>query len=233
MLTADTTISVGAHAQVVLSFSDNSVAVVEQLSVLTIAAVYERHAARAEKPTVVTRLKLVNGSVRAGVERGRTDSDFRISTPVATLSVRGTRPIRIFYDAGTGQLWFYLGREGVITGQLVAGGRTIDIYPGEGTNQWLILPVLLAIFDQHVVLGHPWGQTLQEYVVEVTHSNAVGGFGGGNPQTFQQVSHTTTGGSNTPGRDGASGGRWAAVAAAAAPATTPSTPTTTAPPRPP
>ncbi|MDD4891766.1 MAG: FecR domain-containing protein, partial [Phycisphaerae bacterium] len=152
-------------------------------SIMTISKVYET---KVGQPTVVTRLNLVNGSVRAGVERGRTQSDFQVKTPVATLSVRGTRPVRLFFNAGTGQLWFYLGREGWIRGTLAGGGRHQDVRPGEGTDQSLTLPILMAIFDQHVQLGDPFGGTLREFIVEVTQPNAIGNFGGGNPQTIIQ-----------------------------------------------
>ncbi len=185
MLSSDTRVAVGAKAQAVLSFGDNSVVVLEQFSVMTIADVYKTQSAGDE--TVVTRLKLVNGSVRAGVERGRTRSDFQVSTPVATLSVRGTRPIRIFYDAGTGELWFYLGSEGMLVATLTGGGRNVVLEPGEGTDQWLTMPVLLAMFDYHVRLGDPWGQTLEDYLVEVFNSSSTGGFGGGDPQWLINV----------------------------------------------
>jgi len=198
-LPGDTLITVGTRGQAVLAFGDNSVVALEQFSTLSISSVYETHVAGQGSSTVVTRLKLVNGSVRAGVERGRTSSDFQITTPVATLSVRGTRPIRVFYDAGTGQLWFSLGREGEITGELAGGGRTVDVQPGEGTDQNLTLTVLMAIFDRHLQLGDPWGQTLQDYLVEVTHSSATGAFGGGNPQMSQQLTQAANGGGGSHG----------------------------------
>ena len=156
MLPGDTLIAVGCKGQAVLTFGDNSAVVLEQFTVMTIDKVYERQ--QAGKPLVVTRLKLVNGSVRAGVERGRTDSDFRVTTPVATLSVRGTRPIRIFYDSGAPELWFYLAREGWITGQLSDGGKTVDVKGGEGTNQTLTNTLLIAMFERHVQFGDPLGE---------------------------------------------------------------------------
>ncbi len=186
-LAPGTLITTGPRSQAVVTFGDNSVVVVEQLSAMTIDEVYRQ--ARGDTPTVVTRLKLRNGSLRAGVERGRTQSDFQVSTPVATLSVRGTRPIRAYYDAGAGQLWFFLAREGRLTGAVAGGGRTVDVLPGQGTNQSLTLPVLMAIFDWHVQMGDPYGQTLQEFFVEVTNPNAIGGFGGGNPQTIGPMTH--------------------------------------------
>lgn len=192
LLAADTLISTGPKSQVVLSFGDNSVVVLEQFSIMTIDKVYTT---RVGKPTVVTRLNLVNGSVRAGVERGRTDSDFQVKTPVATLSVRGTRPIRLSFNAGNGHLWFALGREGLIRGTLAGGGRSQDIRPGEGTNQSLTLPVLMAIFDKHVQLGDPWGETMREFLVEVGNPNSLGNFGGGNPQTLGQQIRAGIGGS--------------------------------------
>ncbi|MCG3180841.1 MAG: hypothetical protein BIFFINMI_03204 [Phycisphaerae bacterium] len=190
-LGGDTLISTGRKATALLQFGDNSAVLLEQFSILTIEKVYQTRVA--DKTKVTTRLKLNNGSVRAGVERGKTESDFQVATPVATLSVRGTLPIRVYWDPGTGTLWFYLGSQGQIGVRIEPGaeggpGKLVLLDPGEGTNQDLLMAILLAQFQQYVQLGDPWGQTLQEYLVEVFNQSALGSFGGGNPlDLIQQI----------------------------------------------
>ncbi|MBN2376982.1 MAG: FecR domain-containing protein [Sedimentisphaerales bacterium] len=77
-----------------LNFGGHSVVQVEALSSLKV----DDYAATAQGEKV--RAKLRYGAVRCGVERGRVKADTRISTPVSTLSIRGTL-VYVEYDSGT------------------------------------------------------------------------------------------------------------------------------------
>ena len=77
-----------------LNFGGHSIVRVEALSSLKV----DDYAATAQGEKV--RAKLRYGAVRCGVERGRVKADTRISTPVSTLSIRGTL-VYVEYDSGT------------------------------------------------------------------------------------------------------------------------------------
>ncbi len=77
-----------------LNFGGHSVVQIEALSSLKV----DDYAATAQGEKV--RAKLRYGAVRCGVERGRVKADTRISTPVSTLSIRGTL-VYMEYDSGT------------------------------------------------------------------------------------------------------------------------------------
>ncbi|MFO8014732.1 MAG: FecR domain-containing protein [Phycisphaerae bacterium] len=85
----------GFRARCVLDMVDSLVQI-DPLSVVRIAALERKEDA------VRTRLHLKQGNAQAIVEKGRIESDFRILTPSAALSVRGTRGIkcRYFQDEG-------------------------------------------------------------------------------------------------------------------------------------
>ncbi len=188
-LGADTVVSAGRKSYALFSFGQGSALMLEQLSIMTLSQLYETRAAEGDdpaKPKVVTRVKLVNGSVRAGVQKAKTNNDFQVSTPVATLSVRGTRVIQYTFNLATGDLTIGLTEEGSIAVSWTGAGettKTILLDPKEKTDQNLLLAILHAQFEQHLQLGDPWGQTLQEYVVEVFNRGALQ-FGNGDEQEF-------------------------------------------------
>lgn len=76
-----------------VSFAGHSVVQVEPLSSLRVAD----YAGTASKQKVRAHLRY--GAVRCGVEKGRIKTDTKISTPVSTLSIRGTL-VYVEYDAG-------------------------------------------------------------------------------------------------------------------------------------
>ncbi|OPX22638.1 MAG: hypothetical protein B1H04_04740 [Planctomycetales bacterium 4484_123] len=79
-----TVIRTGLGARVVLRFADNSEVVINRATKMGIAEF------RKDGNVTKTRLGLKYGSIRAKVERARGPSDFRVTTPVATLAVAGT-----------------------------------------------------------------------------------------------------------------------------------------------
>jgi len=78
-----------------INFGDHSILQILALSSVSIAE-YAGSSQTAE--TVQTNLQY--GAVRCGVEKGRVETDTKISTPVSTLSIRGTF-IYVEYDPGT------------------------------------------------------------------------------------------------------------------------------------
>jgi len=90
-----TVIRTGLGARVVLRFADCGEVVVERASKAGISEFRPRAA------TARTSLGLKYGSMRVHVERARGPQDFQVSTPVATMSVRGTKGrIRFAGDLG-------------------------------------------------------------------------------------------------------------------------------------
>jgi len=79
-----TVIRTGLGARVVLRFADNSQVVINRATKMGIREF------RKEGDVTKTRLGLKYGSIRAKVEKARGPSDFRVTTPVATLAVAGT-----------------------------------------------------------------------------------------------------------------------------------------------
>jgi len=79
-----TVIRTGLGARVVLKFADRGEIVVNNATKIGIGEL------RQKGDEVKAQLGLKYGTMRASVETGRGRNDFRISTPVATLSVRGS-----------------------------------------------------------------------------------------------------------------------------------------------
>ena len=94
-----------------------------------------------------TRLELGYGQIRAGVAEGATRSDFSIDTPVATLSKRGTRGIRVFFERGTERLDVSLAEEGLLELYSRITGRTITIQPGERATEAARMYLDEALFE--------------------------------------------------------------------------------------
>jgi len=89
-----------------INFGDHSILQILALSSVSIAD-YSGTRQAAEK--VQTNLQY--GAVRCGVEKGRVETDTKISTPVSTLSIRGTI-IYVEYDPGTRRCTLKVDQEG-------------------------------------------------------------------------------------------------------------------------
>lgn len=101
---------------------------------------------------VTMNLGLKYGRLRATVDPTRGPNDAKISTPVATLSVRGTGgDIGYTGDHGLG----LRGREG--TWRVAAGVRTRDVAPGESTDGDLTSPMTIMKWLRSTRLGDAFG----------------------------------------------------------------------------
>jgi len=118
-----TVIRTGLRAKVVLRFADYGEVVVERATKAGIREFGQRAGARR------TRLGLKYGSMRVHVEKARGPQDFEVSTPVATLGVRGTDGhVRFATDMGL----LLEGESG--TWQVVSGPRKRRVGAGDSTD---------------------------------------------------------------------------------------------------
>lgn len=93
-LTRTDSVRTGFASRCELSFADHTVAQIQPLSAFKVS----EYTATVNSAKV--RANLYYGAVRCGVVRGRIKADVRISTPVSTLSIRGTL-VSVEYDPGT------------------------------------------------------------------------------------------------------------------------------------
>jgi len=118
-----TVIRTGLRAKVVLRFADRGEVVVERA---TKAGISEF---RRQAGTARTSLGLKYGSMRVHVEKARGPQDFEVSTPVATMSVRGTDGhVRFAGDLGL----LLDGESG--TWQVISGPRRRQVGAGDSTD---------------------------------------------------------------------------------------------------
>ncbi len=118
-----TVIRTGLRAKVVLRFADRGEVVIERATKTGISEF------RRQGGTARTSLGLKYGSMRVHVERARGPQDFEVTTPVATMSVRGTDGhIRFAGDMGL----LLDGESG--TWQVIAGSRRRQVGAGDSTD---------------------------------------------------------------------------------------------------
>ncbi len=131
VLTELAVIRTGLRSSVILKLEDRSLVTIRSGTKIGIA-----EASRSGK-AAKTRLGLKYGSIRAKVDSTTGPSDFQVSTPVATLSVRGSLDDFSFGgDNGARGESF----EGLL--KLLANGRSQTVNPGEQTGSGLPLPIL-------------------------------------------------------------------------------------------
>lgn len=146
MLDAKTIIRTGLRTRVVLKFQDRAEVVVEDATKVGISEFLRR----GEK--VQTQLGLKYGSIKVDVPKSKNPTDFSVSTPVATLSIRGTAgDINFHADSG---LHLHSWR-GFWT---VAGGnRHRNVGAGEDTTGTLIPNLELVEYNQNTFQGDFFG----------------------------------------------------------------------------
>ena len=123
-----TEILTGFGTKVDLRFGDNSVLTVKRVTLFRVDKFCQ------EGQKVVTRSHLTYGKVAAGVEKGPATSDYKITTPLGTLGVNGTREITLYVDPGSGQAFVGLSQQGNI-GWNTGGGSGTPVDPGGSSNQ--------------------------------------------------------------------------------------------------
>ncbi len=125
------TILAGFRESLTLTFDDGSIAFIKPVSEIVLTKSYsERQAARIH-------LKLNFGAIRATVPRKEAKTDFRVSTPTVTCSVKGTeiKEVRANIDMPD---TIMMGRVGVMK---VKRNPTMTLGGNEGTNSNLNNPI--------------------------------------------------------------------------------------------
>jgi len=125
-------IRTGLRSSVTIKFADRGETIVGAATKVGIAEF------RKKTEHATTRLGLKYGSLSVAVDSSRGTNDFKVATPVATLSVRGTKG-DISYVGGDLTL---SGKEG--TWNVAGSGRQRNVGAGEGTDGNLTPPIDLA-----------------------------------------------------------------------------------------
>jgi len=155
-----TVIRTGLGAKVVLKFADRGEIVVNNATKIGIGEL------RKKGDEVKAQLGLKYGTMRASVETGRGTNDFRISTPVATLSVRGSSADVGFMadssrmiDAKAG-LWRVLRLLTLAKARPEVGERIVQA--GEVANSSPETPITIALQQRATQLFDSFGVTTSE-----------------------------------------------------------------------
>ena len=159
-----TEILTGFGSKVDLKFGDNSVLTVKRVTLFRVDKF------RQEGQKVVTRSHLTYGKVAAGVEKGPATSDYKITTPLGTLGVNGTREITLYVDPGSGQAFVGLSQQGNI-GWNTGGGSGTPVDPGGSSNQQGQGQDQTGKGDNNVGLVDQFGSTGTEQGVGNNHGN--------------------------------------------------------------
>lgn len=125
--TEGTEILTGFNSSVELQFADNSTTTVKRVTLFRVEKF------RREGNKVVTLAHLSYGKVTAGVEKGPAFSDYKITTPLGTLGVNGTREIGLYVDPGSGQAVVTLSQQGNI-GWNTGSGSGTPVDPGGSSD---------------------------------------------------------------------------------------------------
>lgn len=160
-------IRTGLRSSVILKLEDRSLVTIRSGTKIGIAE------ASRSGTSAKTRLGLKYGSIRAKVDSTTGPSDFQVSTPVATLSVRGS------VDD------FSFGGDNGAKGESFAGqlktqvnGRSQTVNPGEQTGSGLPLPILAIMRGYGAPMGM-YGMTPAELLSYLLNGQGRGFFGFG------------------------------------------------------
>ena len=181
-----TVIRTGLGAKVVLKFEDRGEVIVNNATKIGLGEL------RKKGNEATARLGLKYGTIRASVEAEKGKNDFRIATPVATLSVRGSSADAGFMVDSTRMLQAYAGRWWV---QKVLGTGTQEetfaviqrmVEGGETMNSQLEAPIRIIMATRFAGVSDAFGITPSEQESLIQ-----------NP-TGKRVSNTPSGGSDDP-----------------------------------
>jgi len=147
------TISTGPLSTAGLAFSDNSIVIVKSLSEIIV----DRFVKTSE--AVETRLRVKMGTVRCKVFHGELRSDFKVTTPNMTASVRGTDIVEFSTSPDMGD-YFRLGEEGLVLLANALGTRWVELKTA--SNSELIRLIEQAKIERTFRYG-PFGLTDDEF----------------------------------------------------------------------
>ncbi len=141
-----TIIRTGLRSKVTLKLQDRGEVMVGSGTKIGIAEFRKRGS------LVTTQLGLKYGTMHASVDSSRGPNDAKVTTPVATLSIRGSAAqIGVSGDRGLG----LRARSG--NWRVAAGQRTRNIVAGESTDSQLTQPVVILKQQRSNILGDLFG----------------------------------------------------------------------------
>lgn len=157
-----TVIRTGMRTKVVLRMADRGEVVLDRSTKIGVGEFRQQSGG-----LVRTRLGLKYGAMRATVDSSRGANDVQISTPVATLSVRGTEgDIGYSSDRGLG----LRGRDG--TWRLAVGPRTRNVRAGERGNNQLTHSFEIIKRQREIVLGDVSGGLSSDEIESIVNNPA-------------------------------------------------------------
>lgn len=153
LLAPGTRIETGLRARVVLVFGDNTVVMIDRITLASIDQF------RKTSDHQQISLGLGHGVVRAGAAETTLRSDMVIQTPTATLSKRGTFGIQLEYEPSTGHFRAALSESGVIAilNRLTNQERTV--FPGQHVTDAMARWIDTAKFEHWVPVQDIFGLT--------------------------------------------------------------------------
>ena len=163
-----TVIRTGFRTTVVLKFEDRSVVRVNNGTKMGIGEFRKKPAA------TTIRLGLKYGTVRAAVDSSKGPHEFSVSTPVATLSVRGSvKEVGYSVDGGAKGISY----EGQLHVNTPAGTQKLD--PGQSGTQDKKPPILSKMAGFMTMVGPSSGLSQQELLqILLNSTGAASGHGG-------------------------------------------------------
>ena len=165
-LGVDALVRTGFGCECKLKFGDHSILDIKALSSVRLADYKKAETSEKVRP------HLQYGAVRCGVEKGRIKADAKISTPVSTLSIRGT-VVYVEYDPGTLRCRLRVDEHGpAVAGRIPLGTFTLnEAVDGTGGQQY----VLQEGTGTNENLGRDLESQIMDRTVWVTGSYEVGG----------------------------------------------------------
>lgn len=156
-LPAGAIIQTRLRSKVLLAFGPDTVVLIDRV---TMASIDQFHRAGDTKKV---QLGLGHGLIRAAAVETTLRSDMTISSPVATLSKRGTLDFGMRYEPGTGRYVVFLNEEGLV--ELMDWIRDVrrTIEPGQYVTQALLTWIETRTLDRYVPVTDRWGLTQAEF----------------------------------------------------------------------
>jgi hypothetical protein len=155
-LPAGTRIKTSLRSSVVLRFGDDTVAVVDRM---TLASIDQFHRTGDTKKV---QLGLGYGLIRGAVRETTLRSDMTIESPTATLSKKGTIDFGMWAAAGSDRYRIFLNDKGLIEAFSQATGKRLTVQTGEYVTQAMLLWVDTALRNRQGDVLSQFGLTSDE-----------------------------------------------------------------------
>lgn len=155
-LPAGAIIQTRLRSKVMLAFGPDTVVLIDRV---TMASIDQFHRTGDTKKV---QLGLGHGLIRAAAVETTLRSDMTISSPVATLSKRGTLDFGMRYEPGTGRYTVFLNQEGLV--ELLDWLHDVrrSVEPGQYVTQALLTWIETRTLDRYVPVTDNWGLTQAE-----------------------------------------------------------------------